>query len=85
MIRQDAVVRIKSAEAWDPAPEIVQKQKAEPDSSEPEAAMVEPLAVAVHAVSISEISENSTALVVGAGMIGLLVLQALRAKDCSRN
>src|SRR5438105_5235112 len=39
-----------------------------------EAAMVEPLAVAVHAVSLSEISENNTALVVGAGMIGLLVL-----------
>lgn len=42
------------------------------------AAMVEPLAVAVHAVKISEIPENATALVVGAGMIGLLVLQALR-------
>ncbi len=49
-----------------------------------EAAMVEPLAVAVHAVSLSEISENNTALVVGAGMIGLLVLQALCAKNCSR-
>lgn len=49
-----------------------------------EAAMVEPLAVAVHAVSLSEISENSSALVVGAGMIGLLVLQALRAKSCVR-
>lgn len=49
-----------------------------------EAAMVEPLAVAVHAVSLSEIKQNSTALVVGAGMIGLLVLQALRAKKCSR-
>jgi L-iditol 2-dehydrogenase len=49
-----------------------------------EAAMVEPLAVAVHAVSLSEIKANSTALVVGAGMIGLLVLQVLRAKNCSR-
>jgi L-iditol 2-dehydrogenase len=49
-----------------------------------EAAMVEPLAVAVHAVYLSEISENNTALVAGAGMIGLLVLQALRAKNCSR-
>jgi L-iditol 2-dehydrogenase len=49
-----------------------------------EAAMVEPLAVAVHAVSLSEVKENSTALVVGAGMIGLLVLQVLRSKNCSR-
>jgi L-iditol 2-dehydrogenase len=49
-----------------------------------EAAMVEPLAVAVHAVSLSEIKENGTALVVGAGMIGLLVLQVLRSKNCSR-
>jgi L-iditol 2-dehydrogenase len=49
-----------------------------------EAAMVEPLAVAVHAVSLSEIKPNSTALVVGAGMIGILVLQVLRAKNCSR-
>lgn len=50
----------------------------------PEAAMVEPLAVAVHAVSLSEIRQSSTTLVVGAGMIGLLVLQALRAANCSR-
>lgn len=42
------------------------------------AAMVEPLAVAVHAVRISQIPESATTLVVGAGMIGLLVLQALR-------
>lgn len=48
-----------------------------------EAAMVEPLAVAVHAVSLAELPEAGTALVIGAGMIGLLVLQALRAAGCS--
>jgi L-iditol 2-dehydrogenase len=48
-----------------------------------EAAMVEPLAVAVHAVAISELPKGGTALVVGAGMIGLLVLQALREAGCS--
>jgi len=54
-----------------------------PDNiSFPEAAMVEPLAVAVHAVSISELPENGAALVMGAGMIGLLVLQALREAGC---
>ncbi len=50
----------------------------------PEAAMIEPLAVAVHAVSLANLPENGTALVVGAGMIGLLVLQALREANCSR-
>lgn len=49
-----------------------------------EAAMVEPLAVAVHAVSISDVPEDGSALVVGAGMIGLLVLQALRDAGCLR-
>lgn len=43
-----------------------------------EAAMVEPLSVAVHAVALAQIPRDGTALVVGAGMIGLLVLQALR-------
>jgi L-iditol 2-dehydrogenase len=49
-----------------------------------EAAMVEPLAVAVHAIAISEIPRGSSALVVGAGMIGLLVMQALREAGCSQ-
>jgi L-iditol 2-dehydrogenase len=47
------------------------------------AAMVEPLAVAVHAVAVSELKAGWSALVVGAGMIGLLVLQALRDAGCS--
>ncbi len=48
-----------------------------------EAAMVEPLSVAVHAVRLSELPEQGSALVVGAGMIGLLVVQALREAGCS--
>lgn len=48
-----------------------------------EAAMVEPLAVAVHAVAVSEIANGATALVVGAGMIGLLVMQVLRDAGCA--
>jgi L-iditol 2-dehydrogenase len=48
-----------------------------------EAAMVEPLAVAVHAVAVSEIEKGATAMVVGAGMIGLLVLQVLKDAGCS--
>jgi L-iditol 2-dehydrogenase len=49
-----------------------------------EAAMVEPLAVAVHAVRLSNIPEDGTVLVIGAGMIGLLVLQAVREAGCSK-
>jgi L-iditol 2-dehydrogenase len=56
-----------------------------PDSiSFAEAAMLEAVAVAIHAVSLAEISPVSTALVVGAGTIGALILQALRAAGCKR-
>ncbi|NIQ98609.1 MAG: zinc-binding dehydrogenase, partial [Gemmatimonadales bacterium] len=46
------------------------------------AAMVEPLSVAFHAVGRIPISVNDTAVVVGAGMIGLLATQVLRAAGC---
>ena len=49
-----------------------------------EAAMLEAVAVAIHAVSLAEISAQSTALVVGAGTIGVLILQTLRAAGCKR-
>ena len=49
-----------------------------------EAAMLEAVAVAIHGVSLAEISAESTALVVGAGTIGVLTLQALRAAGCKR-
>jgi len=49
-----------------------------------EAAMLEAVSVALHGVSLAQISADSTALVVGAGMIGLLTLQALRAAGCTR-
>lgn len=42
------------------------------------AAMIEAVSVAVHAVSLTPIAANDTAVVVGAGMIGLLTLQAVR-------
>jgi L-iditol 2-dehydrogenase len=46
--------------------------------------MLEAVAVAIHAVSLVEIPSGSTALVLGAGTIGLLVLQALRVAGSSR-
>ena len=50
----------------------------------PEAAMLEAISVALHAVKVSEVKKGDTALVVGAGMIGLLTLQALRAAGVAR-
>ena len=47
-----------------------------------QAAMVEPVAVAAHAVELTPVSWNDTAVVVGSGMIGLFVIQVLRAKGC---
>jgi L-iditol 2-dehydrogenase len=49
-----------------------------------EAALLEAVAVAVHAVSLAELTAGSTSLVLGAGTIGLLCQQALRAAGCSR-
>jgi L-iditol 2-dehydrogenase len=49
-----------------------------------EAAMLEAVSVALHAVRISPISEAKTALVIGAGMIGLLTMQAAKAAGCGR-
>jgi L-iditol 2-dehydrogenase len=48
------------------------------------AAMIEPLSVAVHAVDRSPVCLGDTAVVVGTGVIGLLVVQALRAAGCGR-
>ncbi len=47
-----------------------------------QAAMVEPCSIAVHAVQRTPLSFNDTVLVVGTGMIGLLVVQVLRAVGC---
>lgn len=47
-----------------------------------QAAMVEPVAVAAHAVELTPLQWNDTALVVGCGMIGLFVIQVLRARGC---
>jgi L-iditol 2-dehydrogenase len=49
-----------------------------------EAAMLEAVSVALHAVAVSDLHGGETALVIGAGMIGLLTLQAARAAGCSR-
>ncbi|HEX9189197.1 MAG TPA: galactitol-1-phosphate 5-dehydrogenase [Vicinamibacteria bacterium] len=55
-----------------------------PGVSFEQAAMVEPVAVAAHAVSLTPVAVGDTAVVVGAGMIGLCLVQVLRAAGCSR-
>jgi L-iditol 2-dehydrogenase len=49
-----------------------------------EAALLEAVAVAIHAVTLVPIPLRGNALVIGAGTIGLLVQQALRAAGCDR-
>ena len=49
-----------------------------------QASMVEPVAVAAHAVELTPVAWNDTAVVVGSGMIGLFVIQVLRAKGCGK-
>ncbi|KAL8291234.1 hypothetical protein RQP46_002212 [Phenoliferia psychrophenolica] len=46
-------------------------------------AMVEPLAVAMHAVQASKLVAGQTALVVGGGPIGLFITQTLLSQGCS--
>jgi L-iditol 2-dehydrogenase len=45
-------------------------------------AAVEPLSVAVHALSRAPVTAASSTAVIGAGVIGLMTLQALRARGC---
>jgi L-iditol 2-dehydrogenase len=49
-----------------------------------QSAMVEPCSVAFHAVAITPVALNDTAVVVGAGIIGLLVIQTLRTSGCGQ-
>src|ERR1700740_1329239 len=48
------------------------------------AAMIEPVSVAVHATSLTPIELNDTAVVVGAGMIGVLAMQTVRLAGAGR-
>lgn len=47
-----------------------------------QAALVEPAAVALHAINITPFEKSYTALVVGAGMVGSFVIQLLKIKGC---
>jgi L-iditol 2-dehydrogenase len=48
------------------------------------AALIEAVSIAVHAANRTPIQLGDTAVVVGSGMIGLLVIQAIRLAGCSR-
>ena len=48
------------------------------------ASMVEPVAVAMHALNLTSISLNDTVVVGGAGMIGLFVIQLLKLAGCGQ-
>lgn len=56
-----------------------------PDSvSFTQAALVEPFAVALHALSLSRPAVNDQVVVVGAGMIGLCLIQLLKIAGCGK-
>lgn len=56
-----------------------------PDSvSYEHAAMVEPLSIAMHAVNSAGVSVNDSAVVVGTGMVGSLIIQLLRLSGCRK-
>jgi L-iditol 2-dehydrogenase len=54
-----------------------------PNMSFERAAMIEPVSIALHAVERLNIKPGERAAVVGSGMIGLLVIQALKVAGCS--
>ena len=54
------------------------------DVSFNQAAMVEPAAVALHAINLLPMKLNDTAVVVGSGMVGLFVIQLLKIAGCSK-
>jgi L-iditol 2-dehydrogenase len=47
-------------------------------------AFVEPVSIAVHAVNRTRVHVGDVAVVIGSGMIGLLVVQVLRAAGCGQ-
>ena len=48
------------------------------------AALIEAVSIAVHAANRTKVQLGDTAVVVGSGMIGLLVVQAIRLAGCSQ-
>ena len=54
------------------------------DLSFEHAALIEAVSVAVHAANRTPVSLGDTAVVVGSGMIGLLVIQAIKQKGCTQ-
>ncbi len=49
-----------------------------------QAAMVEPAAVALHAINLTPLFPSDVAIVTGAGMVGMFVIQLLKIKGCKK-
>jgi len=56
--------------------------KLENNISMDEAALIEPASVAYHSVSLSKFNPKDTVMVVGAGVIGLTIIQVLKMRRC---
>jgi (R,R)-butanediol dehydrogenase/meso-butanediol dehydrogenase/diacetyl reductase len=55
-----------------------------PSVSDIDGALIEPLAVAIRAVKISQVGPEEAVCVLGAGPIGILAVAALKARGCHR-
>lgn len=49
-----------------------------------QAALVEPAAVALHSINVSEFRADDVVVVMGAGMVGMFVVQLLKIKGCKQ-
>jgi Threonine dehydrogenase and related Zn-dependent dehydrogenases len=49
-----------------------------------QAALVEPAAVALHAIKLSAITPDDVVVVIGAGMVGMFVIQLLKITGCKK-
>jgi len=49
-----------------------------------QAALVEPAAVALHSINVSDFKETDVVIVLGAGMVGMFVVQLLKIKGCKQ-
>ena len=48
-----------------------------------DAALIEPASVAYHSISLSQFNKDDTIMVVGAGIIGLSIIQVLKMRGCN--
>lgn len=87
VLRQDGAIQMTGLSQYAPgglAEQVVVTEsmaiEVSDDTAPEDAALTEPLAVALHAVRRGEVGRNDTAVVIGCGPIGLAVIAMLKAR-----